>query len=150
MNPERRKHKRIRPPKGTVAAWKSAGLADISRVQDRGQDRAKFNQFCAADDRRSRSLRDAHNAGISGIYFTFPQPFGAIVDFFEPVATSGRVQFGQLILFGFSNLHFGRFGWFAEALWAALGLVPAILAFTGIFMCCHRLFVRKGASFRQR
>ena len=28
---------------------------------------------------------------------------------------------------------------------ALLGLVPAILAFTGMFMCCHRLLVRKGA-----
>jgi hypothetical protein len=26
-----------------------------------------------------------------------------------------------------------------------IGLVPAALSFTGIFMCCHRLFVRKGA-----
>src|SRR6266849_104457 len=67
--------------------------------------------------------------GISGAYFSFPQPFNAL---------------GDLALLWLSNLHFGRFGWFAEALWTVLGLVPAVLSFTGVFMCCHRL-LRKGA-----
>jgi uncharacterized iron-regulated membrane protein len=84
--------------------------------------------------------------GISGIYFAFSQPFNAMADFLAPTGTSNSVEFGQLALFWLSNLHFGRFGWFVEALWTALGLVPAILAFTGILMCCHRLFVRKNAS----
>lgn len=83
--------------------------------------------------------------GISGIYFAFPQPFNAITDFLAPTDTSNSVGFGQLALFWLSNLHFGRFGWFVEALWTASGLVPAILVFTGMFMCCHRLLVRKGA-----
>jgi uncharacterized iron-regulated membrane protein len=68
--------------------------------------------------------------GISGAYFSFPQLFNAL---------------GDMALLWLSNLHFGRFGWFAEALWTALGLVPAVLSFTGVFMCCHRLLVRKGA-----
>jgi uncharacterized iron-regulated membrane protein len=68
--------------------------------------------------------------GISGAYFSFPQPFNGL---------------GDLALLWLSNLHFGRFGWFAEALWTVLGLVPTVLAFTGVFMCCHRLLVRKGA-----
>src|SRR5579862_8731915 len=36
MGPERRKHKRIQPPKGTAAAWRSAGKSDVSRVKDIG------------------------------------------------------------------------------------------------------------------
>jgi tetratricopeptide (TPR) repeat protein len=36
MGPERRKHKRIQPAKGTAAAWKSAGRSDVSRVKDIG------------------------------------------------------------------------------------------------------------------
>ena len=36
MGPERRKHKRIQPPKGTAAAWKSAGKSGVSRVKDIG------------------------------------------------------------------------------------------------------------------
>ena len=86
--------------------------------------------------------------GISGIYFAFPQPFNALVDFLEPNSPPNTVQLGQLVIFWLSNLHFGRFGWFVETVWLALGLVPAVLALTGIFMCCHRIFDRKGTSFR--
>ena len=68
--------------------------------------------------------------GISGTYFSFPQLFNSL---------------GDQILTWLSNLHFGRFNVLTEALWALLGLVPAVLAFTGMFMCCHRLLVRKGA-----
>jgi uncharacterized iron-regulated membrane protein len=82
--------------------------------------------------------------GISGIYFSFPQVFNALADIVDP-GPSDKLRFGDLALLWLSNLHFGRFGWFTEALWVLLGLVPAVLAFTGIFMCCHRLLVRKGA-----
>ena len=62
--------------------------------------------------------------GISGAYFSFPQVFNEVGDF---------------ILLWLSNLHFGRLGWFAEALWTLLGLVPAVLSFTGVFLCCRRM-----------
>jgi uncharacterized iron-regulated membrane protein len=83
--------------------------------------------------------------GISGIYFAFPEKFTWLIDLLDPPGTSNKLHLGDLALLWLSNLHFGRFGWFAEALWTLLGLVPAVLAFTGVFMCCHRLFVRKGA-----
>ena len=82
--------------------------------------------------------------GVSGIYFVFPQPFNAILNFFQPPGATDNLRFGDFALSWLSDLHFGRFNWFTEALWAVLGLVPAILSFTGIFMCCHRIFVRKG------
>jgi uncharacterized iron-regulated membrane protein len=82
--------------------------------------------------------------GISGIYFSFPQPFNDIVDRFEP-PSNDKLRFGDLVLTWLSNLHFGRFNRFTEAVWALLGLVPAVLVFTGIFMCCHRILIRKGA-----
>jgi uncharacterized iron-regulated membrane protein len=82
--------------------------------------------------------------GISGIYFAFPQPFNDVVDTFEPPLVD-KLRFGDLVLTWLSNLHFGRFNVFTETLWALLGLVPAALAFTGIFMCCHRILIRKGA-----
>ncbi len=100
---------------------------------------------------------DVHNAlgfwcflfvlvwGISGIYFAFPEVFNALVGFFQTPSTIGKVQFGDIALLWLSNLHFGRFGRFTEALWTLIGFVPAVLSFTGIFMCCHRLLVRKGA-----
>lgn len=82
--------------------------------------------------------------GLSGIYFSFPQVFNGLVDIVDP-GPSDKTRFGDNVLLWLSNLHFGRFDWFTEALWVLLGLVPAILAFTGMFMCCHRLLVRKGA-----
>ncbi len=83
--------------------------------------------------------------GISGIYFAFPGVFNALVGFLQSPSAGGKLQFGDLALVWLSNLHFGRFGWFTEALWTLVGLVPAVLSFTGVFMCCHRLLVRKGA-----
>jgi len=78
--------------------------------------------------------------GVSGIYFAFPQQFNRIVELLQP---SSAPQLGDLALFWLSNLHFGRLDWFTEALWAVVGLVPAVLSFTGVFMCCHGLFVLK-------
>lgn len=82
--------------------------------------------------------------GVSGIYFVFPNPFNAVVDFLQPPGATARLRFGDVVLLWLSSLHFGRFNWFTEILWSALGLVPAVLSFTGAFMCCHRIFVRKG------
>jgi uncharacterized iron-regulated membrane protein len=82
--------------------------------------------------------------GISGIYFAFPQVFNAMVDVLDP-GSADKLRFGDKALSVLSDLHFGRFGTFAEAVWALVGLVPAVLSFTGVFMCCHRLLVRKGA-----
>lgn len=82
--------------------------------------------------------------GISGIYFSFPQVFNAIADLL-PAGPANKASFGDEVLLWLSNLHFGRFDVLTEALWTLLGLVPAVLAFTGMFMCCHRLLVRKGA-----
>jgi uncharacterized iron-regulated membrane protein len=67
--------------------------------------------------------------GISGIYFSFPDLFSFFL--------SDR---GTLWL---SRLHFGRFGWFAEAVWTILGLVPAVLFVTGVLMWWQRV-LRKG------
>lgn len=82
--------------------------------------------------------------GVSGTYFVFPNSFNAVVDFWQPHGSTAKLRFGDLVLLWLSNLHFGRFNLFTEILWGALGLVPAVLSFTGAFMCCHRIFVRKG------
>ena len=74
--------------------------------------------------------------GISGLYFSFPQAFYAPASLVDPAD-----KYTDTILFGLSQLHFGRFGWYIEALWAILGLVPAILAFTGAFVCCRRMIL---------
>jgi hypothetical protein len=78
--------------------------------------------------------------GISGAYFAFPGPFNALF-----LSDSGN-RFTDQMLGWLSDLHFGRFGWFTEAIWVALGVVPAILAFTGVFICCRRVVFKKPSN----
>ncbi len=102
---------------------------------------------------RSRLARfnwDAHSAvgiwcflfvlmwGISGFYFSFPQAFYAPASLVDPTD-----KYTDAILFVLSELHFGRFGWCIEALWAVLGLAPAVLAFTGAFIYCRKMTTAK-------
>ena len=79
--------------------------------------------------------------GISGTYFSFPQSFNAVFGFFDP-----SDKFFDRILFRLSEMHFGRFGWFTKALWSVLGLVPALLSFTGVFICCRRMIYKKSTN----
>jgi uncharacterized iron-regulated membrane protein len=74
--------------------------------------------------------------GVSGIYFSFPQWFNALL------LIDSADRFTDQGLFWLSALHFGRFDWFTKVVWAVLGLVPAILAFTGTFICCRRVIYK--------
>ena len=75
--------------------------------------------------------------GVSGIYFAFPALANALF-LLDP-----SDRFVDQGLFWLSQLHFGRFGWFTEIVWSLAGLAPAILAFTGVFICCRRLMFKK-------
>jgi uncharacterized iron-regulated membrane protein len=83
--------------------------------------------------------------GISGIYFAFPDAFNRIVDATSGPDSTNKLRFGDQVLSWLSNLHFGRFNTFTEIIWVLAALVPAVLSFTGMFMCCHRILIRKGA-----
>lgn len=83
--------------------------------------------------------------GLSGIYFAFPEMAYPLFDSLDRSSTSVTLRFANQALLSVTNLHFGRFGLVAESVWTLVGLVPAVLVFTGMFMCCHRLLVRKGA-----
>ena len=78
--------------------------------------------------------------GISGIYFAFPRWFDVLLLIDPPD------RFTDQGLFWLSELHFGRFSWFTKAVWAVLGLVPAVLAFTGTFICCRRVIYNKPSN----
>ena len=65
---------------------------------------------------------DVYKRQISGFYFAFPQAFNALFGFVDP-----SDRFTDQTLNWLSLLHFGRFGWFAEAVWTLLGLVPLSL-----------------------
>jgi uncharacterized iron-regulated membrane protein len=77
---------------------------------------------------------------ISGIYFAFPRLFDSLL-LLDPAD-----HFTDQGLFWLTQLHFGRFGWFAEALWTLVGLTPAVLAFTGVFICCRRMIFKKTSN----
>lgn len=79
--------------------------------------------------------------GVSGFYFSFSNIVNAL---FSIGGFSDR--FTQKVLSVLTALHFGRFGWFSEGLWTLLGLVPAILSVTGIFLCCRRMIYGNAAS----
>ena len=132
---------------GAIVWWPGIAHWRRSLTIHREQNFARFNW-------------DLHNAlgfwcfaficlwGISGIYFAFPDPFNALVDFLQPAGASTQLGLGDLALQWLSNLHFGRFNLFTEILWSITGLVPAALVFSGLFMYGHRIFIRKGESFR--
>ena len=78
--------------------------------------------------------------GISGMYFAFPEAFNFLL------ALGPADRFTDSSLLWLSNLHFGRFGWFIQAIWVVFGLVPAILAFTGVFICCRRVIFKRPSN----
>ena len=82
--------------------------------------------------------------GVSAFYFVFPQALNFLL-FLDP---NDRLSDRGLALL--SDLHFGRFGWFTEVLWMVLGLVPAVLAFTGVFICCRRIIYQKPSNPRSQ
>jgi uncharacterized iron-regulated membrane protein len=97
----------------------------------------------------ARTIWDLHSAlgfwsmllllvwGVTGIYFAFPRAFDALF-ILDPAD-----RFTDQGLLWLTEVHFGRFGWFSRALWSFFGLVPAALAFTGVFICCRRLIFKK-------
>ena len=82
--------------------------------------------------------------GVSGFYMGVPGPFTALVDYVsspDPEMMGDRP--GDIALAWLSRLHFGRWdnGWL-KALWALIGLVPAMMFVTGAMMWWNRV-VRK-------
>jgi len=79
--------------------------------------------------------------GISGMYFAFSRPFYALFGFLDP-----HDRLTDPVLSLLSDLHFGRFNWFTKVLWSLGGLVPAVLAGTGVFVCCRRWIYNKTSN----
>jgi uncharacterized iron-regulated membrane protein len=78
---------------------------------------------------------------VSGVYLAFPEPFAATVDYLsDPNAILGERP-GDIALNWLTRLHFGRFRTqpVLQALWACLGLVPAVMFVTGAVMWWNRV-----------
>jgi len=78
--------------------------------------------------------------GVSGVYFSFPRLFDGLY------VLDPSDKFTDVSLYWLSQLHFGRFNRLTEAVWTVLGLVPAVLAFTGTFICCRRVIFKKPSN----
>jgi uncharacterized iron-regulated membrane protein len=85
--------------------------------------------------------------GVSGFYLGVPEPFMMFVDFIsdpDPELLGDRP--GDLALAWLSRLHFGR--WQSDslkALWAVVGLAPALMFVTGVVMWWNRVVRRRPA-----
>ena len=83
--------------------------------------------------------------GISGFYLGVPEPFSNFVDAIsDPDAYLGERP-GDVVLLWLTRLHFGR--WrnmpVLKAVWAAIGLVPALMFVTGVIMWWNRVVRRR-------
>jgi uncharacterized iron-regulated membrane protein len=78
--------------------------------------------------------------GVSGLYLSQPELFNVWLRL-DP---ADRVV--DCALFWLAQLHFGRFNRTTQLVWALVGLIPAVLAFTGIFICCRRVIFNKPSN----
>ena len=83
---------------------------------------------------------------VTGIYFAFPEPFEALIEFLDP--TPGDFERpGDALLLALIRLHFGRFGGLSiRVLWVILGLLPAVLFSTGFIVWWKRIRQRRGSA----
>jgi uncharacterized iron-regulated membrane protein len=77
---------------------------------------------------------------ITGLYFAWPDPFTAAVDYFEPLRDDGfDERTGDQIIAWLVRMHFGRFGGLGVRItWTLAGLVPPVLFITGAMMWWKR------------
>jgi uncharacterized iron-regulated membrane protein len=83
--------------------------------------------------------------GVSGFYLGVPEPFSNFVDAIsDPDAFLGERP-GDVVLLWLTRLHFGR--WrnmpVLKAVWAVIGLVPALMFVTGVVMWWNRVLRRR-------
>ena len=89
--------------------------------------------------------------GVTGLYLSYPKPFNVAVEYLFPLNESNPVEsIGDRVLYWLGYAHFGRFGGripgcgrgtcneVFKAVWAVFGLVPVVMAVTGVAMWCYR------------
>jgi len=71
--------------------------------------------------------------GLTAVYFAWPGPFEAVIDYFDADPTDFERPEGLLLFL--IKLHFGRFGGLGvRTLWVVLGLIPVLMFVTGFLM----------------
>ena len=81
--------------------------------------------------------------GLTGIYFAYPEPFLAVVDYFEPPETAEDPRAGDEFLAFLVRMHFGRYGGMGVRItYVIIGLLPALMFVTGAIMWWNRVLKR--------
>jgi uncharacterized iron-regulated membrane protein len=79
------------------------------------------------------------NWSLTGIYLAFPTPVTHALEQVTPAAAGDGPSWAGWVLDWLTRMHFGR--WpnpFLKALWCLMGLVPTMLAVTGLVMWWNR------------
>jgi uncharacterized iron-regulated membrane protein len=87
--------------------------------------------------------------GVTGIYFAFPDPFIAVVDYFEPAPLYNGTRKGDEFIAWLVRMHFGRYGGLGVRItYVIIGLLPAVMFVTGAIMWWNRVLRRWVAETR--
>ena len=109
----------------------------------------------------ARFARRLHNAlgiwllaliliwAVTAVYFSFPDPFERVVDYFDDDLTD--FERPDAVVRTLVNLHFGRaWGMAVKWAWVVFGLVPAVLFITGGITWWVRVVRRRGGAIMDR
>jgi uncharacterized iron-regulated membrane protein len=81
--------------------------------------------------------------GLTGIYFAFPEPFNAAVDYLEPQQLATATRKGDEFIAWLVKMHFGRYGGLGVRItYVIIGLLPAVMFVTGAIMWWNRVLRR--------
>lgn len=119
-----------------------------------GVNRVGHSLLPGKPSKSSRFARRLHNAlgiwllalilvwAVTAVYFSFPDPFERVVDYFDDDLTDFERPDG--LVRTLVNLHFGRsWGMAGKWAWVAFGLVPAALFVTGCITWWVRVVRRR-------
>jgi uncharacterized iron-regulated membrane protein len=81
--------------------------------------------------------------GLTGIYFAYPDPFIAVIDYFEPQELARTTRAGDAFIAWIVKMHFGRYGGMGVRItYVIIGLLPAVMFVTGAIMWWNRVLRR--------
>jgi uncharacterized iron-regulated membrane protein len=130
---------------GAIVWWPGTGRVSHSLLPGKPAKSARF----------ARRLHNANGIwvlaliliwAVTAVYFSFPDPFEATIDYFDKDLTDDRRP-GDWLVRLLVNIHFGRnWGMTVKYVWVVLGLVPAALFITGGITWWARVVRRRGAE----
>jgi uncharacterized iron-regulated membrane protein len=125
-----------------------------------GASRVGHSMLPGKPAKSARFARRLHNAlgfwmfaliliwALTAVYFSFPDPFEATIDYFDEDLTDDQRP-GDWLVRLLVNVHFGRsWGMTVKWIWVVIGLVPAALFITGGITWYARVVRRRKTELR--